>query len=266
VLLSGLGADELFAGYGRHRTTFKTRGWAALQQELDMDLGRIWRRNLGRDDRLVTDHGREARHPYLDERLLRGVAELPLPLLCDLRLAPGEGDKRALRQVAAGLGLVRCGRLVKRAMQFGTRIANNHVAGYARMGATVALEDIVNPRFLVHQPIGGPGELNQEELARRRHQRKLAKKQDRLDKKKASADARRAGGYSDGGGSIETSGQDTNIDTESTAAQIPNAPRRPIEQRLSKKYNYSIGKPGYEGSPAEAPSSEEPSDPLQVYQ
>jgi asparagine synthetase B (glutamine-hydrolysing) len=30
VLLSGLGADELFAGYGRHRTTFKTRGLAAL--------------------------------------------------------------------------------------------------------------------------------------------------------------------------------------------------------------------------------------------
>jgi asparagine synthetase B (glutamine-hydrolysing) len=34
VLLSGLGADELLGGYGRHRTTFQHRSWAGLVEEV----------------------------------------------------------------------------------------------------------------------------------------------------------------------------------------------------------------------------------------
>ena len=51
VLLSGLGADEQLAGYSRHRSTFQNGGWQALQNELDMEMNRISKRNLGRDDR-----------------------------------------------------------------------------------------------------------------------------------------------------------------------------------------------------------------------
>ncbi|CAF5011215.1 unnamed protein product, partial [Rotaria magnacalcarata] len=51
VLLSGLGADEQLAGYSRHRRTFETGGWKALENELDMEMNRISKRNLGRDDR-----------------------------------------------------------------------------------------------------------------------------------------------------------------------------------------------------------------------
>jgi len=51
VLLSGLGADEQLAGYSRHRTTFRLGGWKALENELEMEINRISRRNLGRDDR-----------------------------------------------------------------------------------------------------------------------------------------------------------------------------------------------------------------------
>lgn len=58
VVLLGHGADELCAGYGRHRTVFRARGWAGLGEELALDLRRLWLRNLGRDDRLVADHGR----------------------------------------------------------------------------------------------------------------------------------------------------------------------------------------------------------------
>jgi len=78
VLLIGIGADELCAGYARHRTgscdcamctcrcssfvtrlsslcavhvlsltAFRVGGPVRLQQELDRDLSRIWRRNLG---------------------------------------------------------------------------------------------------------------------------------------------------------------------------------------------------------------------------
>jgi hypothetical protein len=58
VVLLGHGADELCGGYGRHRTAFRSGGWAGLEAELALDLGRLWLRNLGRDDRLVADHGR----------------------------------------------------------------------------------------------------------------------------------------------------------------------------------------------------------------
>ena len=53
VLLSGLGADEQLAGYARHRTRHRKAGWAALQQELALDFNRLWKRNLGRDDRVL---------------------------------------------------------------------------------------------------------------------------------------------------------------------------------------------------------------------
>ena len=60
ALLVGIGADEQMAGYGRHRTTFLRGGYPALTEELNIDLSRLWLRNLGRDDRCISDHGREA--------------------------------------------------------------------------------------------------------------------------------------------------------------------------------------------------------------
>jgi asparagine synthetase B (glutamine-hydrolysing) len=62
VLLCGIGSDEQLAGYGRHRTSFNRGGWSALDQELDMDIRRLWIRNLARDDRLISYHGKEARY------------------------------------------------------------------------------------------------------------------------------------------------------------------------------------------------------------
>ncbi|KAL0019585.1 hypothetical protein WJX79_003455 [Trebouxia sp. C0005] len=73
VVLLGHGADEQHAGYGRHRTSFRNHEWTGLQEELAIDMQRLWQRNLGRDDRLVADTSREARHPFLDENYIHTV-------------------------------------------------------------------------------------------------------------------------------------------------------------------------------------------------
>lgn len=71
VVLLGHGADEVFGGYGRYRTRFREEGWGGLAGEMGKDMQRLWRRNLGRDDRVTADISRESRHPFLDENLLQ---------------------------------------------------------------------------------------------------------------------------------------------------------------------------------------------------
>ncbi|XP_071335772.1 asparagine synthetase domain-containing protein 1 [Trachinotus anak] len=123
VILTGIGADEQLAGYSRHRVRFKTSGHEGLIQELAMELGRISSRNLGRDDRVIGDHGKEARFPYLDEGVVSYLNSLPVWQKADLSLPRGVGEKLLLRLTAKQLGLGQSAVLPKRAMQFGSRIA-----------------------------------------------------------------------------------------------------------------------------------------------
>ncbi|KAI9684725.1 MAG: hypothetical protein M1829_000100 [Trizodia sp. TS-e1964] len=88
VLLSGLGADELFAGYTRHATAFNGRGFMGLLDELDLDTKRLGRRNLGRDDRIIAHWGKEVRFPYLDEDFLSWA------LKCEIWEKCGFGQER----------------------------------------------------------------------------------------------------------------------------------------------------------------------------
>ncbi|EGG14893.1 hypothetical protein DFA_10766 [Cavenderia fasciculata] len=122
VLIVGAGADEQLAGYGRHRSAFNRGSWEVLQSELNKDFNRIWKRNLGRDDRVMSSCQREARFPYLDENVIAYLNSVPLSYVCDMVLPQGTGDKRILRCLGRDcIGLTKSASLIKKAIQFGSR-------------------------------------------------------------------------------------------------------------------------------------------------
>ena len=136
VVFLGHGADELFGGYARHRTRFRNGGWEGLAGELQLDVKRLWQRNFGRDDRVVSDHGKEGRVPFVDEQILEFALTTHLGYLANLNLPLGEGDKIILRQCLKSLGLPRTSERHKRALQFGSRLAK--AANAACFGSNTA--------------------------------------------------------------------------------------------------------------------------------
>lgn len=92
VVLTGEGADELFAGYAYHRDYHGVN----LHRELRRSIKGLHHINLQRVDRMSMAHGLEARVPFLDTE----VIGLALSIPPDLKLARGF-HKYILRQAAA---------------------------------------------------------------------------------------------------------------------------------------------------------------------
>jgi asparagine synthetase B (glutamine-hydrolysing) len=124
VLMSGLGADELFAGYVRHATAHRRGGMDALLDELELDISRLGKRNLGRDDRVMSRWGREVRFPYLDEKLLAWALAAPVSDKCgfgeadDANIYSIEPGKKVLRCLALKLGMEKVAIEKKRAVRY----------------------------------------------------------------------------------------------------------------------------------------------------
>jgi asparagine synthetase B (glutamine-hydrolysing) len=96
-----------------------------LLDELKLDIERLGKRNLGRDDRVISHWGREARFPYLDEALVKWAVESPIWQKCDFQsnvlaereipnLEPG---KKVLRLLAYELGMHSVAQEKKRAVR-----------------------------------------------------------------------------------------------------------------------------------------------------
>jgi asparagine synthase (glutamine-hydrolysing) len=81
VMLSGQGADELFAGYKR----YESMNPAQLELALRKDLDNIAENNLERDDAVTMANAVELRLPYLD----REVVELALRFAPELKIRDG---------------------------------------------------------------------------------------------------------------------------------------------------------------------------------
>ncbi len=92
VVLTGEGADELFAGYAHHRDI--ERG--DLQQELLRSISGLHHLNLQRCDRVTMAHGLEARVPFLDRDLVDLAGRIPI----DWRIPGSHGQEKALLREA----------------------------------------------------------------------------------------------------------------------------------------------------------------------
>ena len=76
VILTGEGADELFAGYRYHKDIADPRD---LRTELRRSIGRMHNINLQRVDRMTMRHGIEARVPFLDRSVIEMASTVPTP-------------------------------------------------------------------------------------------------------------------------------------------------------------------------------------------
>ncbi|HEX6388773.1 MAG TPA: asparagine synthase (glutamine-hydrolyzing), partial [Solirubrobacteraceae bacterium] len=96
VVLTGEGADELFAGY-EYLRGFQDPD--ALQAELMRTVHGLHNLNLQRCDRVTMAHGLEARVPFLDREVIEWALRLPP----GFKLAgPGQPEKRLLREAFDG--------------------------------------------------------------------------------------------------------------------------------------------------------------------
>jgi asparagine synthase (glutamine-hydrolysing) len=77
VVLTGEGADELFAGYDYHK---EYENPSALQAELRRSVLSMHNINLQRVDRMTMAHGLEARVPFLDRAMLDIAFRIPVNL------------------------------------------------------------------------------------------------------------------------------------------------------------------------------------------
>ncbi|EXJ77777.1 hypothetical protein A1O3_10006 [Capronia epimyces CBS 606.96] len=156
VLLSGLGADELYGGYSRHSAAFARGGYSGLADELEMDFTRIGSRNLGRDDRVMSHWGKEIRYPYLDEDFVSFSLHLPVWEKTGFR--PGkhipkpyedalpsdipeslEPAKMLMRLAMWQLDMKRAATERKRAIQFGARTAKMDVGKGRTKGTDILI-------------------------------------------------------------------------------------------------------------------------------
>ena len=101
VIFSGLGSEELFAGYDRHRKTLEeTQDMKRVNEDCQWGLIKIYERDTYRDDVVTMNHNIELRLPFMDHDLSKYALRIPAKYKLDK-----ENSKIIFREVASALGL-----------------------------------------------------------------------------------------------------------------------------------------------------------------
>ncbi|MFC1690920.1 diphthine--ammonia ligase [Nanoarchaeota archaeon] len=98
VIFSGLGAEELFAGYQRHENS------TDINKECLKGFIEIYERDTYRDDVITMNNNLELRVPFMDKNLIDHCLKIP----SELKLKKERGDWRnkiILREIAKDLGI-----------------------------------------------------------------------------------------------------------------------------------------------------------------
>ena len=150
VVLTGEGADELFAGYSYLRGFPDAEG---LHEELVRIVEGLHNLNLQRCDRVTMAHGLEARVPFLDSEVI--ALGLSLPAEGKLH-AEGRPEKRLLREAFAGW--LPDALLWRRKAEFGDGSGAASVLRH-RLAAGVSDEGFAAARAAVRPPLRTKEEL-----------------------------------------------------------------------------------------------------------
>jgi len=112
IMFSGLGSEEIFAGYERHKQSTN------INQECVSGLKKMFERDTYRDDTITMANNLELRVPFLDVDLINYALKIP----AHKKLYKGI-EKHILREVAIRLGMpVEFAWRKKRAAQYGSKM------------------------------------------------------------------------------------------------------------------------------------------------
>jgi diphthine-ammonia ligase len=114
VLLSGLGSEELYAGYKRHLDVLVAK--SDVNEECLRGLQIMWDRDLYRDDLVCMHHTVELRLPFLDKDLVGFSLGISAEMKLDATV-----NKKILRETAVSIGVPdSIAMQPKRAAQYGS--------------------------------------------------------------------------------------------------------------------------------------------------
>ncbi|HEX7468510.1 MAG TPA: asparagine synthase-related protein, partial [Methanobacterium sp.] len=120
VVMSGQGADEIFAGYHRYIQYYIDKG-ENVQDDLIKDVNNLYHVNLQRDDAVTMANSVELRVPYLDPALVDFALKVPMEYKLDNK--KDNLRKCILREIAADIGVpMEIVRRPKKAAQYGSGI------------------------------------------------------------------------------------------------------------------------------------------------
>ena len=100
ILFSGLGTEELFAGYQRHEDALQNNDFEALHKECWNGLKNMWHRDLLRDHKIAKHLGIELITPYMDLDLIKTSMQINPMYKLDKT-----NKKIILREVAEDFGM-----------------------------------------------------------------------------------------------------------------------------------------------------------------